>query len=618
MVSAQQQELPASSIYQLAGIHDTGCDDRRRSALLQRRYYFTQMRSDCIGRHLTGGEPPRRSEAHHMEHEDRERESRGDNNQRHHRAGVSAERTDAFQYVDDRKNRHADRYRRHREHVAYRLRRALGEISLQLAAGKVVEEPADILVMAGLRRRHDRGSHRIDGHLAALVQLDTFENLAVNRFGDRIPPRNQERERGANSGSKREDRSNREDHARYLIGVGDVAERCEHRDWNRRTGNRDELRQHRPERRVLRLAPLAGVKLVVVDHVGLHRRRQEQARAESDSGIANQQKQPPVVATSQQKHETAAADTDEHVGEVRIELSDPARNPNPERQREKSKTEITKQQDREPGRGIVGTDYVRVEERHHRRRNRAGDAADDVAGEQDCEWPIAQRAPHARHQRVAFARDEIGALLYVQYQQAVEDAEQDAKKDPEPEERPALGHVERLQYAGRRRRDNSAENGERLAPREQRRALVIILRQLGAERVVRQNVDGVKYKVKDEGCAEPHRGAPAGQRRRRIQQAEKCNSAKRCAEQNVRSPPPKPRMRVIGDPAHQRIAQRVERARDRNRHREVPQRYQHSVGIELRHVDEDWDDHAGARETRRAVKQLGLERQWLGRVRGGS
>ena len=264
----------------------------------------------------------------------------------------------------------------------------------------------------------------------------------------------------------------------------------------------------------------------------------------------------------------------------------------------------------------MGTDYVRIEERHHRRRNRAGDAADNVAAEQNCEWPIAQRAPHARHQRVALARDEIGTLLYIQYQQAVEDAEQDAKKDPEPEERPALGHVERLQYARRRRRDNSAENGERLAPREQRRALVIILRQLGPERVVRQNVDCVKYKVKDEGCAEPHRGAPSGQRRRRIQQAEKCNSAKRCADQNVRPPTPKPRMRMIGDPAHQRIAQRIERPRDRDRHRQVPQRYQHVVGIELRHVDEDRDDHAGAGETRRAVKQLGLERQWLGRVRG--
>src|SRR5277367_6276999 len=494
MVSAQQREAPASCniSYQLAGVRDTGCDDRRRSALLQSRDYLTQMRSDGVGRYLTRGEPPRRCKAHQVEHEDRERESRGDHNQRHHRAGVGAERTDAFQHVDDRKDRDADRYRCHREHVAHRLRRALGEISLQLAAGKVIEEPADILVMARPRRRHERGSHRIDGHLAELVRLDTFENLAVNRLGDRIPPRDQERERGASRGSKRENRSNREDHVRYLNGVRDVAERCEHRDWNRRTGNRDELRQHRPERRVLRLAPLAGVKLVVVDHVGLHRRRQEQARAESDSRIANQQKQPPVVATPQQKHETTAADTDEHVGEIRVELSDSARNPNPERQRQKSKTKITKQQDREPGSGIVGTDYVRIEERHHRRRNRAGDAADDVAGEQDCEWPIAQRAPHARHQRVAFARDEIGTLLYIQYQQAIEDAEQHAKKDPEPEERTALGHVERLQYAGRRRGYDSAEDGERFAPREQRGALVIILRQLGAECVVRQNVDCMK------------------------------------------------------------------------------------------------------------------------------
>src|SRR5208337_3769857 len=86
MVSVQQREAPASCniSYQLAGVGDTGRDHRRRSTLLQSSDHLAQMRSDGVGRYLTGGEPPRRSKAHQVEHEDRKRQSRSDHDQRHY------------------------------------------------------------------------------------------------------------------------------------------------------------------------------------------------------------------------------------------------------------------------------------------------------------------------------------------------------------------------------------------------------------------------------------------------------------------------------------------------------------------------------------------------------
>ena len=314
----------------------------------------------------------------------------------------------------------------------------------------------------------------------------------------------------------------------------------------------------------------------------------------------------------------AAGDTQKKAGEVRVELSDPSGIPNPHRQREKSECEVTEQQHREPESGIGRADYVGVEERHHRGRNCAGDARDDVGAEQNSKRAVAQRAADAGHQRIRFAGDEIGALFYSQHQQTVEHGEQNAKKNPEPEEHLPIGEMPHLDHnAGRGRGHDRAEDRERLTPGEQRRALVVILRQFRAERIVRQNTGGVKYKIEDEGHAEPNRGAATSERRRRIQQEEKSHAAKWSADQDVRSATAQARMRVIGDPAHQRIAQRVERTRDRDRHRQVSERYQHHVGIELRHMNKDRNDHASARETRGAVEELGLKGQWLvGSMRG--
>ena len=68
--------------------------------------------------------------------------------------------------------------------------------------------------------------------------------------------------------------------------------------------------------------------------------------------------------------------------------------------------------------------------------------------------------------------------------------------------------------------------------------------------------------------------------------------------------PPPARPGSIGDPAHQRIGQRVERACDGDRERDQPDRRQDHVAVELGHVDGDWDRHRRTGERRRAKEDL--------------
>ena len=119
---------------------------------------------------------------------------------------------------------------------------------------------------------------RVRGHLAPVVGVDAFEGRPVDTFVDRIAHGDEDRHEHHGPRHSRIEEPDRPLHGIRLVDVGLEAQRRE--DGQGYGGTRDdrELGDDGPERGVLRLAPLARVELVVVDHVRLHRRAEELSR----------------------------------------------------------------------------------------------------------------------------------------------------------------------------------------------------------------------------------------------------------------------------------------------------------------------------------------------------
>ena len=111
---------------------------------------------------------------------------------------------------------------------------------------------------------------------------------------------------------------------------------------------------------------------------------------------------------------------------------------------------------------------------------------------------------------------------------------------------------------------------------------MVVERQLGSERMVGENVEGVEEEVEDEGDAEPAPGRWAGEGARWAEEGPERERAERGADRHEGAPPSPARTRPIREPADERIGERIEGASDRDRDGEVTERNEDDVSVELR------------------------------------
>ena len=194
----------------------------------------------------------------------------------------------------------------------------------QLTAREVVEEPA-----GAPRRRRGRRAARacwpVSGSSAGSPRRCASTPARIARWTVSLIGKRQAMKNAAienTDGREREDRADREQHLGRLRHVRLVAEPREQRERQRRARDHDELRHQPPQRQVLRLATLAGVELVVVDHVGLDRGRQEQPRAEARARPDDHEQTREVVARSEQEQREPAGDAHDEAREPRVQLAD--------------------------------------------------------------------------------------------------------------------------------------------------------------------------------------------------------------------------------------------------------------------------------------------------------
>src|SRR5262249_58332340 len=179
----------------------------------------------------------------------------------------------------------------------------------------------------------------------------------------------------------------------------------------------------------------------------------------------------------------------------------------------------------------------------------------EVAGEEDDKRAVAQRAPYSRYKWVGSAQREVGAFAHLPRQQPVQDGEDDREGDAEHAKDMALVPAKRFHHHARGGgRDDSAQNGKRLANPEQAGALVVVEGEFGAQRVVRQVVDRVKYEIEREGDSEPERGLVSGQVLRRTQHLPECKPAQRRPHDEIGAAAAETGAGTVGKPPDDRIA----------------------------------------------------------------
>jgi hypothetical protein len=129
---------------------------------------------------------------------------------------------------------------------------------------------------------------------------------------------------------------------------------------------------------------------------------------------------------------------------------------------------------------------------------------------------------------------------------------------------------------------------------------------------VRDLVDRVQQEVERERGSEPREGSRRVHALRRREEQVEGDGGERRADEHPRPPPSPARVRAVGDPTHQRVGDRVERARDGDGERDVAERHEHDVGVEDGHVDRDRNRHRRAREVGHAVGELDAQLEPLG------
>src|SRR5439155_1208056 len=239
---------------------------------------------------------------------------------------------------------------------------------------------------------------------------------------------------------------------------------------------------------------------------------------------------------------------------------------------EEGGAEVDGEEDGEPEGRVRGADDVGIEERHERPRNRAGHARHHVGRQENAKRPVAQRPADAGHEGIRRAGDEVRTLPHAHDQHRVEEDEQNAEERAEKGEHAALVPHPLEEQARRDGGDDRAEDAERLAHAEEHGALVVIERQLGSERMVGKNVEGVEEEVEDEGDAEPAPGRWAGEGARWAEEGPERERAERGADRHEGAPPSPARTRPIREPADERIGERIEGASDRDRDGVVTER----------------------------------------------
>ena len=255
--------------------------------------------------------------------------------------------------------------------------------------------------------------------------IDPRPDPTVALLRDGETPSDQQGEGRERGRDEREQHADGEDDLRRLLDVGLVVHGAEDRQGNCGPGDRHQLRQQSPQRPVLGLPTPPGVKLVVVDDVGLDRRREEQLPPEGQAGKGEQRDTRRDVPFADEK---GAAQRQDHYGEGAEPggaLPVTLRCRQPEGNRGQPGDEVARDRHGRPEHVVAGANHIGDEEGKQGRRDCGGDAPDDVAGEQDPEGAIAQSAANAGNEGVGRPGRELRALPQAQEGERAERGQSD-------------------------------------------------------------------------------------------------------------------------------------------------------------------------------------------------
>ena len=311
----------------------------------------------------------------------------------------------------------------------------------------------------------------------------------MHRFVDRIAHREEDRHEHHRSGHPGIQQADGPTHRIRLLHVRHEAQSGQHRQGHGGARNDGEFGDDGPQRAVLRFPTLAGVQLVVVDHVRLHGRPQELPGGERHATDHEQEHHPrrsgAALNEARQRREGRLANEGEHEAQYpHLLFAETPRHAHEQRQRHRSGAVAQEQRHAHPFHPGLDAHCVAQVERHQHTDAARGDGGDEVAGEQDAERLVAQHAPHAGHQRVGLAGGESRILRNAPAHPHIGQHQQHGHAEGEPQEhRPfrfRLPHALTLHpddddgRAGRSER--LPHQGNAVAPGKQAGALVIVRR----------------------------------------------------------------------------------------------------------------------------------------------